>query len=157
MVSRNSPESTLPTRVSVLEHGVSELKAGLDSHRGETRAAFNSLQMSLDRLGDDVSSRAQPTNWYGLLSAIAATVVIIGGIFALAEWRVTAALAPINEVRLERGVVLRDLQSQIFELRNKTTILDTASERIRIEENARITARVNAEFNRANAASSATK
>lgn len=96
MVARNgNNETNLPIRVSVLEHGVQELKAGLDSHRGETRAAFNSLQLSLDRLGEDVSSRAQPTNWYGIMSAGAAAVMIVAAIFGLAEWRVNNAMTPL--------------------------------------------------------------
>lgn len=138
-------QGTLPTRVSVLEHGVQELRTGLDGHRNETRAGFQSLQATLERVGTEVANRARPTNWSGIIGAVASTIMIVGAIFGLAEWRVSNAVAPINEFRIERGVILRAMAEELVQLRIKLAVLEVGERRVRVEEEARIGARVNAE------------
>lgn len=137
--------STLPVRVSVLEHGVQELKSGLDGHRGETRIAFSSLQNTLERMSADIASRAQPTNWFGFIGAIGATVATLAMVLGLAEWRVTAAVAPIDAFRVERGVVLRQMAGEIQDLKVSMAVLQAEHARVKIEQEARIRSRVEAE------------
>lgn len=140
-----SEQHALPTRVSVLEHGVQELKTGLDGHRGETRAAFSALQQSLERLGNDIASRGNPTNWYGLISSAAATVMIVGAIFGLAEWRVANASTPLYEALKESRATDRRTTEQIVELRVKQAVMEAQSRRVEQEQDARIRSRVESE------------
>lgn len=137
--------STLPTRVSVLEHGVQELKTGLDGHRGETRAAFSALQSTLERLGIDIASRASPTNWFGFISAAASAIAIVAAVFGLAEWRVSNAQAPLIETAREMRKTIERNADWIVELRIKQGVQETEHARVRIEQEARIRARVEAE------------
>lgn len=102
--AEKSYSADIPTRVGVLEHGVQELKAGLESHRGESREGFRTIDAAISRLAGDIAKKAQPTNWFAILAAGAATVSIVGGIFALAEWRITTAQTVqerVQELRLQ--------------------------------------------------------
>jgi hypothetical protein len=140
-----SSETTLPIRVSVLEHTVGEVKSGLDSHRGETRTAFNNLQSALERLGADIARRASPTNWYAVIGATASGIGIVAAVFALAEWRVTNANAPLYEaVRDGRAAISRS-GDDIVKLRIQQGIMQAEHERVKIEQEARIRSRVDAE------------
>lgn len=138
-------ESTLPTRVSVLEHSVGEVKAGLDSHRGETRAAFSNLQNALERLGADIAKRANPTNWYAVIGAAASTIGIVASIFALAEWRVSNASTPLYEAMRESRGALHRAGDDIVDLRIKQGIMQAENERVKVEQEARIRTRVESE------------
>lgn len=150
-------DASLPTRVSVLEHGVQELKTGLDSHRGETRVAFSALQTamqasqnvvqtSMEQLSRDIQSRGQPTNWNNVVQTVAGTIMIIGAIFGLNEWRINAALAPVTEARISRGVQLKEITEEINEMKvraaSRAAANDEILRRIRMEEDAHIRERI---------------
>lgn len=143
--SMGSQDTALPTRVSVLEHGVTELKAGLDSHRGETRAAFSSLQSTLERVLSDVAKRANPTNWYAIISSAAGATVILAAIFGLAEWRMTNGTQPLVEAVRDSRTALSRAGDDIVALRIQQGIMQAEHERVKIEQAARIHARVEAE------------
>lgn len=147
-----SESTTLPTRVSVLEHAVGEVKTGLDSHRGETRAsfgetraAFNNLQSALERLGSDIAKRANPTNWYAVIGAAASTIGIVASIFALAEWRVSNANAPLYEAVRDGRAALSRNGDDIVKLRIQQGIMQAENERVKVEQEARIRTRVESE------------
>lgn len=93
----------------------------------------------------DVGKAGRPTNWYGLISAAAATVVIVGAIFGLAEWRVANASTPLYEAARETRANLQKAQEQLIELRIKQAVSAAENERIKIEQEARIRSRVDAE------------
>jgi uncharacterized protein YceH (UPF0502 family) len=99
--------SDLPTRVTVLEHGVSELKSNLESHRAEARSAFasitsaldartGSIQGALDRLID--KGAGQRTNWYLVAGFVVSIVTVVSAMVAVAEWRIGQATAPFQSV-----------------------------------------------------------
>lgn len=141
-----APRDDIPIRLTVVEHNVAELKTGLDGHRNESRQGFGALQASLDRLSSDVAKRATPTNWYGFIGAAAATVMIIGSIFALAEWRVGSANAPLYEANQRQLREMAKLTDQLVELRIKQAVITAEGERVRIEQEARIRSRVESEL-----------
>jgi hypothetical protein len=82
----------LPTRVTVLEHGVAELKSGLDQHRSESRTGFAGLQAAIDRLID--KGAGQRTNWYLVAGFVVSIMTIVAGMVTVAEWRISQATAP---------------------------------------------------------------
>lgn len=97
----------IPERVGILEHGLQKLETGLESHRGESREGFAKVFSAIERLAGDVAKRAHPTNWFAIIAAGAAAVSILGGIFALAEWRITSAQTVqerMMELRLQLSI-----------------------------------------------------
>ena len=110
-------DSDIPTRVGVLEHGVQELKAGLDSARSESRDGFGKLESALGRLVGDVAKKAHPINWFGIMGSAAAAVAIMSGVFGLAEWRISNAQGPVLE-QLRRTQKVEDKnQETVTELK----------------------------------------
>lgn len=106
----------IPTRVTVLEHGVAELKSNLDSHRIEARAGFTAVQSAIERLSEKGSATAaaaaeaagNKTNWYMVAGFVVAVVTLIGSMVTVAEWRIGQATAPfqpipqaVQELRIE--------------------------------------------------------
>lgn len=140
-----SDQGTLPTRVSVLEHGVQELRTGLDGHRNETRAGFQSMQATLERVIQEVANRAHPTNWIGIISAAAATVGIVAAVFSLSEWRVGTATAPLYELVRASARHVEKQDELIVNLRVMQAVQAAEAERVKVEQAARIKARVEAE------------
>jgi hypothetical protein len=106
----------------VLEHGIQALKADLNGNR---------------------------TNWYGLLSAAAAALVIVGSIFGLAEWRVSNAQAPLVEAAREARKAIQHSTDMLVEIRIKQGVMEAENNRVKVEQEARIRARVDAEQRRA--------
>lgn len=140
-------DTNLPTRVSVLEHGVQELKTGLDGARTESRQGFVAVQAALDRLSSDVAARAQPTNWGGLVSAAAAAVVIFSSIFGLAEWRVAQSTNPIITALAANQAWMRNMAEQIVELRVNEAALRTKMLELDYAQQTRTRARIEAGIN----------
>ena len=101
----------------MLENNVVALKEAQDAHRSETRAGFADIKLALDRLFSDVAQRASPTNWFAVIGAAASAIVIIGAVFALAEWRVTAVSDPLQKSLVETRAAVEKQQSQISDLR----------------------------------------
>lgn len=107
----------IDTRVGVLENGLRDLRGVVDTGRVETRQGFQDVNSAIIRLSEQISTRAAPTNWWGVFSAAAATVVVIGALFSLAEWRVGVASDPSHRAQELARKQIEKLHEQVIELR----------------------------------------
>lgn len=116
-------KTDMPTRVGVLESSVGDLRSAVDNVRVETRQGFDAVNRQLADLGKQMLSSPKPTNWLGIVAAMASTVVIIGALFSLAEWRVGVAQDPTHRA-LEQSRKEADKQREmIIELRIQNAII----------------------------------
>lgn len=134
--------STVPTRLGVLEHGYQALSQGFEAHRSEVRSSFLGVQQALERMSGEIARRAQPTNWTGIIASIACTVAVFSAIFGLAEWRVANATNPLKEINISQQEQIKSLYQLTSDMRIRIAVIESENNRVKIEQDARIRARV---------------